>query len=654
MYLGSAWYPEHWDETRWTRDLELMREAGMNVARIGEYAWCRLEPQEGRFELDWLERVIDLAAEYGVAVVLGTPSDAPPAWLTQKYPEVLRKDEHGRLCQHGSRRHFSPASAKYRELSAKVAGKMAERFGKHPNVLGWQIGNEYCWISFDEETRRMFQSWLKDKYGSLEALNARWTSSYWSQEYTDWSQIQLPIGWNNPCISLEWHRFWTKVFCDFQQYQVEAIRKFSEPRQWITHNAHNYNDIDFAEVLKDLDVVSWDPYPGGAPIDFTRFGWRSDFMRTLNDRPHWIMEMQPGRVNWQPPNRDLHRGEARNMIWHFMGHGAEGGMFWQWRPGPGTHEQYHGSIVAADGEPRPFYYEVAQAGREMKTASPYLDGTHTQGQMALVFGFEEIWSLDPQRHHDRWDTLAHHQNYYAAFRRKGLEVDVIEKCRHWESYPLVVAPTMHLLSEEMADRLVKYVQGGGHLVLGPRSGFKNEINALLQSRQPGPKLAQLLGMHIEDLYSLIEPVKLSGPLGEGVAELWSEQITLDAKDVEILLSFGKYNGWIDGLPAAVSRKVGSGRATYLSTCLQEPLMDAFTGWILKHAGISSIFPALPAPVECCQRIGTRGAVWVLINYSEEAQSVKLAASQYNVLTDKPTGLTLTLEPRGVAVLAENK
>ena len=349
MHYGAAWYPEQWDESRWHRDLELMVQAGMNVARVGEYAWCRIESQEGNCDLDWLARAVDLAGEFGVRIVLCTPSDAPPAWMTQKYPEILRTDEHGHRQGHGSRRQFSPASEKYRELSARIAGKMAERFGDHDNVIGWQIGNEFCWNSYDANTHAMFQQWLAAKYGSLDEINRRWTTAYWCQQYTDWSHIPLPMGWQNPCITIEWRRFSTQVFRDFQIAQVRAIREHAREGQWITHNAHCFEQLDFNEILEDLDIVGWDPYPGGNAIDYRRFGWYSDLARAMKPRPHWIMEMQPGRVNWQPPNRDMVRGELRNMVWHFIGHGADAAMFWQWRPGPGTHEQYHGTVVAADG-----------------------------------------------------------------------------------------------------------------------------------------------------------------------------------------------------------------------------------------------------------------------------------------------------------------
>ena len=650
MYFGSAWYPEQWDERRWPRDLELMAEAGMNVARTGEYAWCRLEPEEGRFELDWLERAVDLAAGRGVRIVLSTPSDAPPAWLTQKYPDTLRTDEHGRRQSHGGRRQFSPASERYRELSARIAEKMAQRFGRHENVLGWQTANEFCYNSYDENTRAMFQRWLAEKYGSLDELNRRWTTAYWSQEYTDFSQIPLPAGWQNPCITLEWWRFSTQVFRDFQARQVSVIRAHADERQWITHNAHCFDGLDFNDILDDLDVAAWDPYPGGEPVDPRRLGWYSDLCRTMKPRPHWIIEVQPGRVNWRPPNRDLIRGEVRNMVWHFLGHGAEAALFWQWRPGPGTHEQYHGSVIAVDGEPRPLFAEIVQIGAEMKKASPLLDNTRAIGQVALLHSYADLVAINGQGHHDQWDTLEHLRSYYAPLRAAGVEVDVLDPRREWEEYPLVVAPNLHLLNDALVARLVGYVRGGGHLLLGARSGFKDDANALLLSRQPGNELGKLLGAHAEDFYSLIEPVNAAGPLGQGKATIWSEPLAITAGDAEALLMFGRYNGWIDEKPAVVTRAADKGRITYCGTWLDETLAAALIARVLDEAGVKPAFGPVPEGVEVCRRVGERGEVFVLVNFTDEPQSVALPRPMREVLSDAASSESLALEPRGIAVL----
>jgi beta-galactosidase len=228
MHLGSAWYPQHWDESHWEQDAKYMQQAGFDVVRLAEFAWSRMEPEEGRFELDWLERVVDVSAKYGVKTILGTPSATRPAWLTYKYPEVLAVGMDGRHTKHGRRQHYSPSSPLYTQLSVRIAEEMAVRFGRNPHVIAWQIDNEFGPVSYDEETRRQWQRWLREKHGTLEVLNDHWCGAFWSQVYSAWEQIPLPAGFDNPQFALDFRRFITDVFVAFQRAQIDV--KVALPR----------------------------------------------------------------------------------------------------------------------------------------------------------------------------------------------------------------------------------------------------------------------------------------------------------------------------------------------------------------------------------------------------------------------------------------
>ncbi|MDP9159358.1 MAG: beta-galactosidase, partial [Acidobacteriota bacterium] len=230
LLLGTAWYPEQWPESLWHADLALMEQAGVRMVRIGEFAWSRMEPSEGHYDLDWLDHAITAASRHGIYTVLGTPTAAPPAWLTQKYPATLRMEQTGRVAEHGNRQQFNFANEKYRELSRKIAEQMAKRFGHNPYVLGWQIDNEYAEVSFDSKTRMQFQQWLKHRYGTLDNLNARWTTAYWSQTYFDWSQIPIETEEGNPGLLLSWKRFVTDTWRSYQRNQLDVIRENSDPR----------------------------------------------------------------------------------------------------------------------------------------------------------------------------------------------------------------------------------------------------------------------------------------------------------------------------------------------------------------------------------------------------------------------------------------
>jgi beta-galactosidase len=280
LMLGAAWYPEQWPEARWEADLALMEAAHINFVRVGEFAWSTMEPKEGDYRLDWLERAVRAAEKHHIAVVMGTPSAAPPAWLTQKYPETLRTKEDGRKDEHGNRQQFDWSDAKYRELAGKMATKMAEKFGHDPNVIGWQIDNEYAQESYGEATQRQFQDWLKQKYGTLENLNARWTTAYWSETYQDWSQIPIEERYGNPGLLLNWKEFVSDTWRSYQNVQLDAIRKHAEPRQIITTNMMGwFAEYDHYTVSQDLDFASWDNYVGSGHLDFERNGATHDLTR---------------------------------------------------------------------------------------------------------------------------------------------------------------------------------------------------------------------------------------------------------------------------------------------------------------------------------------------------------------------------------------
>ena len=266
LWLGTAWYPEAWPQSVWASDLALMQQAHVRFVRVAEFAWSTMEPSEGVYDFAWLDRAIDEAAKHNLYTVLGTPSAAPPAWLTQKYPETLRIDENGMRAEHGNRQQFDFDSPKYRELCRTIAAKMAERYGHNPNVIGWQIGNEYQKDSFNPHTRADFDGWLESRYGTLANLNDRWTTSYWSQTYSNWNQIPIEITPGNPGLLLSWKRFVSETWRGFQKDQIDAIRPVSDARQFITTNMLGFDlPFDHEVVARDLDFASWDDYvPEGA------------------------------------------------------------------------------------------------------------------------------------------------------------------------------------------------------------------------------------------------------------------------------------------------------------------------------------------------------------------------------------------------------
>jgi beta-galactosidase len=633
------------------------------VVRVGEFAWSTLEPAEGRYNLDWLARAIRAAENHHIAVVIGTPTDAPPAWLTTAHPETLRVDAQGRRAQHGARRQFNYASPAYRVFCAQIAEKLAERFGHDPNVIGWQIGNEYTDESFDAGTRRQFDEWLKNKYGTLDALNHDWTTAYWSQTYDRWDQIALPIpGANeNPGLLLACKHFVSDTWRSFQQVQLDAIRKHADSRQFITTNLGGLgwsDNFDHYEITQPLDLAAWDDYVGEGHLNAARNGAMHDYVRGWKRHNFWVMETQPGSVNWAPVNTALDRGETRAMAWQAVGHGADAVLYWQWRNALNGQEQYHGAIVGPDGSPLPIYEELRTIGSDFERAAKAIAGTAPQAQAALITTYDSRWAIDFQPHNRNYDQLQVLLGYYRPLRDDRLTVDIINADAPLTSYKIVFAPSLNLISKELAAHLLDYVQQGGHLVLGPRSGMKDQHNAFNVERQPGP-LAGPLGGRVEQYYALDTTVPVSGMLGSGSASLWAEQLSTRSSNDEVLLRYGQSNGWLDGQPAMISRSVGKGRISYLGTVLDLDLMKRVIDRAVDGAQLKPEFGALPAGVEVCRRIDGKRTVFVVINHNLAEQDpsplpIALSAPMQDVLHDDQTITSVDLAPQGVAVLESDE
>jgi beta-galactosidase len=653
LLLGTAWYPEQWPESRWDADLTLMQQAGIHMVRIAEFAWSRMEPSEGQYDLDWLDRAVAAAAKHEIYTVLGTPTAAPPAWLTQKYPETLLIDEEGHRAEHGNRQQFNFANAKYRELGRKIAEQMAKRLGHNPYVIGWQIDNEYADVSFDPDTKAQFQQWLKTRYGTLDNLNNAWTTAYWSQTYSDWNQVPIATRYGNPGLLLSWKRFVSDTWRSYQKNQIDVIRPNCDARQFITTNTMGWFDgFDHYTVEQDLDMAAWDDYVGKGHLDPARNGAADDLTRGFKRKNFWIIETQPGSVNWAEVNNSLDKGEVRAMAWHNVGHGADAISYWQWRSALNGQEEYHGTLVGADGTPVPLYSEVQQLGAEFAKAGPVLAGTSPKSEVAVLHSYDSRWAIQWQKHNREYDPVAELVSYYKPLRAISQSIDIVQATDPLTQYKLVVAPGLNVLSEAAAKNLMDYVRQGGHLVLGQRSAMKNDDNGLQPERQPGP-LAELLGGRVEQYYALVDPVPVTGRFGVSKSKLWAELLSVNAKDVEVLATYGKSNGWLDGKPAAITRKVGKGRITNIGAWLDDSGMTAAAKWMIESSGVKAALGPVPDGVEVYPRYGDKGTVYILVNFSAAPQTVPLPSQMSDVLGGG-VKQSLTLPRYGVAVVSTKR
>jgi beta-galactosidase len=653
IHIGSSFYPEHWDQARWADDIQLMKEAGFSVARMAEFAWSTLEPSGGNFNFDWLERVITQLAEAGIVSVLGTPTAAPPAWLVQQYPDLLAVDESGRRVQFGNRCHYCVNSPEFHDAVHRIVSAMAERFGSNANIIGWQIDNEFNRVCYCDRCQKLFQQFLAHRYGSLDSLNEHWSTAYWSQSYSAWEQIPIPIGPHNPGLMLEFKRFVTESYRQFQHLQVDALRAHLSPDVWITHNFMGWFDgFDHYELSEDLDMVSWDWYVGTGHHDYLKSGAIHDLTRGFKRRNFWLIETQPGNVNWSSINNSLNKGEPRVMAWHAIAHGADAILYWQWRSALGGQEQLHGTLVDQSGQPRPFYEEAKALAQDFSKVSSLLVNTSPVADVALLNSYDNRWSIHSQRHHRDFDYVVHSTHYYHSLAQRNIAVDVLSANARLDGYKLVIAPTLLMLNESRATQLKDFVENGGHLVLTIRSGMKDDHNALLPMRQPG-MLAEIAGVEVEEYYALQEDVPVVGEDFSGESRLWAERLKVrNEAGTKIIARYGESNGWLDGQVAVTSHPFGKGRVIYIGAYLDQASQQKLLDDIVRSAGIESLME-MPQGIEVCRRIDAKGSeVFIIMNHERTVKQVKLPWHAREHLQGRDEK-EFELEPYGVAVVTRD-
>ena len=410
-----------------------------------------------------------------------------------------------------------------------------------------------------------------------------------------------------------------------------------------------FDNYDHYTVSQDLDLASWDDYVGQGQLDPIRNGATHDLTRGFLRKNFWVMETQPGFVNWQKINNSLDKDEVRAMAWHDVGHGADAVSYWQWRSALNGQEEYHGTLIGPDGTPVPLYDEVARIGAEFAKAAPALAGTTVHSDVAILHSYDSRWAINWQRHNAGYDPVEELLSYYKPLRDIAQSVDIVSPSAPLSSYKLVVAPGLNVLSEPEAKHLIDYVQAGGHLVLGQRSGMKDIDNGLQPARQPGP-LAALLGGRVEQYYALTDPVPVEGNWGSGTSQLWAELLSTATPDTQVLMRYGKSNGWLDGQPAAITRNLGRGSITYIGAWLDEGAMANAARWMIDSSGIKPKFGAVPEGVEVYPREGPHGTVFILDNFSKSTQTIKLPRSMHDVLGGADV-TSVTLPVYGVAVLS---
>ncbi|WP_296423132.1 beta-galactosidase [Yoonia sp.] len=488
--LGVCYYPEHWPQDQWADDAARMATTGLTWVRIGEFAWTRMEAVPGTLTWDWLDRAIDVLGNAGLRVVLGTPTATPPRWMLDKYPDMLPVDAQGRPRKFGSRRHYDFSHPGYRDECRRIAGLMGERYGTNPHVAAWQIDNEYdchdTTLSYSAAARRGFQDWLAQKYQSPYALNRAWGNVFWSMDYDSFDQIDLPnltVTEPNHPHQLAFRRYSSDQVVAFNKVQADELRRHTQAPL-----IHNYmgriTTFDHWKVGADLDIASWDSYPIGFLSDriegtpkeklkFLRQGhadnqaFHHDLYRAVGRGRMWVMEQQPGPVNWAPYNPAPLPGMARLWAWEAFAHGAETVCYFRWRQTPFAQEQMHAGLLRPDSAAAPALAEAAQVAAEIDQMP---DVGTAPAQAALIFDYESAWAWDVQPQGADFDMFRLAFAAYRALRRAGLNIDILPPdTADLAGYKLVLAPGIMALSDPLRAALARF---DGIALIGPRTDTK--------------------------------------------------------------------------------------------------------------------------------------------------------------------------------------
>lgn len=652
MSVGACYFPEHWPSEQWERDIEQMAEAGLEYVRMGEFSWGVLEPERGTFVFDWLDEALELIGERGMEAVLCTPTATPPKWLVDERPEILQTEPDGTVRQHGSRRHYCYNSDAYREETKRVVTRLADRYADHPYVAGWQTDNEFgCHRTvrcYCDDCAASFRDWLQERYGDVESLNDAWGTTFWSQTYNSFDAVDPPRptpAEHHPSRLLDYARFSSDSVVDYNRLHVDLLADAND--DWfLTHNfMGRFPTLNAYDVSADLDFVSWDSYPTGfvqdrkqteATTDQLRagdpdqVGMDHDLYRSALDRPFWVMEQQPGDVNWPPHCPQPGDGAMRLWAHHATAHGADAVLYFRWRRCLEGQEQYHAGLLKQDGEPDRGYHNAVTAASELSAVG---DAAHVDAAVAVVFDYDSLWALEAQPHAPEFDYWELQETFYGALRARGVQVDVVPPETTLEDYEAVVAPALHLVTDELANRLTAYVEAGGELLLGPRTGVKDNANKLRPELQPGP-LAPLVGATVDQHESLPPTVdtrvRRSADADQQYGfRTWAEW--LDLSTATPLLAYDTDGIEADRI-AATRNAVGDGSLVYCGVWPEPALADDLVTSLLGRANVSHS-DRLPDGVRVAER---DGRTWVT-NFTSDTYRVHTDADPTWIIGDAVVG-----------------
>lgn len=626
ILYGAAYYPEYMPYERTDEDIALMKKAGISVVRIGEFAWGLWEPEDGRFEFAWMDRVVDKLRAAGIRIILGTPTASIPAWIYKQHPEIVVTRLGGQYLYYGLRENADIANPTYRFYSERVIRKIMEHYSNNPAIIGYQIDNEtFASYADNHDIQIGFENYLKSKFKTVDVLNKIWGLNYWGQRLNDWTELPPRDGILNPGWKLEWERYQQWLTTDFLAWQAKIVNQYKRPEQFITQcfAGPPRPEVSELDVARSLDMAAANPYHGTQDqFDGETSSYVGDYARSLKKTNYLITETNAEAIGWDSKEQfPPYDGQLRLDVYTHISSGANMVEYWHWHSLHYGQETYWKGVLGHDLQPGRAYEEVSRTAHELQRIGPQLADLRIKNQLAILYSRDSYFGIEFMRFSDRvnYSTILHQM--YNVLYHANIGVDfVFPESPNLSDYKVIAVPPLYVASDALLTRLSEFVKNGGSLVVAFKSGFCNEYSTVRWEMMPGP-LKEAAGFHYQEFSSLRRPLALKDdPFHAGadnrVSE-WAEMLVPDnAKGLAYYDHpfFGKY-------PAITQNAFGKGTLTYEGTVLSDKLQSDVLLAVLQKAGLTGPDQNLPAPVHVKHGVGRKGKILhYYLNYSSDSQT----------------------------------
>jgi beta-galactosidase len=661
ILYGAAYYEEYMPYDRLEQDVQLMQQAGISVVRMGESSWGLWEPQDGRFDFAWMDRVIDRMQQAGIKVILGTPTYSVPAWMYKEHPKIFIQRFDGKTITFGYRQNTDLMNPTYRSYCERVIRKLLEHYKNNPTIIGWQIDNETsAGDAANPDVQAGFVEYLKKKFRTVDELNKDWLLNYWGQRLNDWTEIPPQEGVINPGWKLEWQRYQQWITTDFLTWQASIVNEYKRPDQFITHDLAGppRPQVSERDIARSMDIMAANPYHGTQDqFDGIGSSMVGDYTRSLKKTNYLVTETNAQTIGWDSKEQfPPYDGQLRLDVYTHLSSGANMVEYWHWHSIHNGQETYWKGVLSHDLEPNRAYAEVSRTAHELQRIGPHLVDLRQSNKVAILYSADSSDGIEFMKFSDRVNYHTLLSQMYSALYRNNVGVDfVFPDTADLSNYKVVIAPLLYVASDELLNRLAEYVRGGGHLVTTFKSGFTNEYDTVRWAMAPGP-LRKAAGFRYQEFSSLTKPLALKGdPFGAGtdnqVSE-WAEMLILEGARPLAYYDhpfFGKY-------PAITQNVFGRGTLTYEGTVLSDTIQSKILLDELALAGLKGPDQDLPPAVHVKHGTNSQGkAIHYYMNYSSNPQAFKYV---YHAGQELLTGgavtpsESITLEPWNLVIIEE--